>query len=61
MPSFLLFWLSLQTKNAVREARGVGFEVGGLRFEGEDFTIWPKYLALFVVYSTTTKPNGGRS
>lgn len=36
----------------VRNAAGAVFEVGSLRFEGEDFTFWARHAAFVEVYST---------
>ena len=40
----------------VKDAKGVVQEVGSLRFEGTDFTYWPKHAAFVEVYSTARIP-----
>ena len=43
----------------VKDAAGVAHEVGSLRFEGTDFTFWPKHSAFVEVYSTAKIPKSG--
>ena len=43
----------------VKDAAGTSHEVGSLRFEGTDFTFWPKHSAFVEVYSTAKIPKSG--
>ena len=40
----------------VKDSQGKVTEVGSLRFEGTDFTFWPKHSAFVEVYSTSKIP-----
>jgi hypothetical protein len=40
----------------VKDAQGKVFQVGSLRFEGDDFTYWEKHSAFVEVYSTAKIP-----
>ncbi|MBX7208331.1 MAG: basic secretory family protein [Verrucomicrobiaceae bacterium] len=44
---------------SIRSADGQTHEVGSLRFEGTDFTFWPKHSAFVEVYSTAKIPKSG--
>ena len=44
---------------SVKDAKGVVFPVGSLRFEGDDFTFWAKNSAFVEVYSTAKIPKSG--
>lgn len=43
----------------VRDSKGGVHDVGSLRFEGTDFTFWPKHSAFVEVYSTSKIPKSG--
>lgn len=43
----------------VRDPKGGVHKVGGLRFEGSDFTYWNKHAAFVEVYSTAKVPRSG--
>ena len=43
----------------VKDSAGAVQEVGSLRFEGTDFTFWPKHSAFVEVYSTAKIPKSG--
>lgn len=40
----------------IKDPRGEVFPVGGLRFEGDDFTFWARHSAFVEVYSTAKIP-----
>lgn len=46
-------------KCSVKDASGAVHAVGSLRFEGTDFTFWPKHSAFVEVYSTAKIPRPG--
>jgi len=46
-------------KCSVKDAQGTVHDVGSLRFEGTDFTFWPKHSAFVEVYSTAKIPQSG--
>jgi hypothetical protein len=43
----------------VRDPQGGQHEIGSLRFEGDDFSFWPRHAAFVEVYSTAKIPNSG--
>jgi hypothetical protein len=43
----------------VKDSAGKIHEVGSLRFEGEDFSYWPRHSAFVEVYSTAKIPRSG--
>ena len=43
----------------VTDSQGTSHDVGSLRFEGTDFTFWPKHSAFVEVYSTSKIPKSG--
>ena len=44
---------------SVKDSAGAVHEVGSLRFEGTDFTFWPRHSAFVEVYSTAQIPKSG--
>ena len=46
-------------KCSVKDPQGTVHDIGSLRFEGTDFTFWPKHSAFVEVYSTAKIPRSG--
>jgi hypothetical protein len=52
-------WFHCRVKDHSKSGPDAVFEVGSLRFEGDDFTFWGKHSAFVEVYSTAKIPRSG--